>query len=64
MLPLLPLLLFQLFQQGSLLSLCLPSDDNFHLSGLSDPPPMVGLAVGLQEGWSLTHRVWAGMVWF
>jgi len=25
---------------------------------------MVGLAVGLQEGWSLTHRFWACMVRF
>jgi len=65
LLPLLPLLLFQLFQQGSLLLLCLPSDDSFDLSGLGDPPPrIVGLAVGLQEGWSLVHRVLAGIVWF
>jgi len=58
------LLLLQLPQQGGLFLICLPWDDNFYLSGMGGPLPMVGLAVRLQEEWSLTHRIWAGMVRF
>jgi len=60
--PLLLLLSLQLLQQDGLFLLRLPRDDDFHRSGLGGPSPVVGLAVGLQEEWSLTHRVWAGMV--
>jgi len=59
---LLLLLALQLFQQGGLFLFRLPGDDDLHFSGPGDPSAEVGLTAGLQEGWGLTHRVWAGML--
>jgi len=49
---------------GRLFLFCSPLDKDFHFPGLGYSSPMIRLAVGLREEWSLAYRVWAGMVWF
>jgi len=53
-----------LFQQERLFSFWSHPDKDFHFPRLGYPSPMIRLAVGLREEWSLAYRVRAGMVWF